>query len=358
MVKILVLKFKTIGDVLLITPLIRNLKLNYANSLIDVAINKGTEDMLTLNPNVNNLWIYDRNKIKNKSIFKGIGLELSFLKNIRKQKYDIVIDLDRGDRGAGISLISGAKVKIGSGYVKSRLVKNTYTHILPGYGKKHMVEVSLDAIIALEKEIIDKKAEIFWSKDDQKMIDERLGGNSFIHIHPFSRMPYKDIDSNSIAKIIDYCELDLEVRVVLTSAPIKREIEKINKILGLCRSNPTSLSGELTLKQIAALNKKAKLFIGVDTAIMHISAANDTPVLAFFGPTAAVRWGPWDNKLQKNLYYRGGGIQQTGKNIVYSKSLNCIPCNQHGCDDSYKSDCLNGLDLDSIKKSVRRVLDE
>ena len=118
------------------------------------------------------------------------------------------------------------------------------------------------------------------------------------------------------------------------------------------------MSGELTLKQIAALNKKAKLFIGVDTAIMHISAANDTPVLAFFGPTAAVRWGPWDNKLQKNLYYRGGGIQQTGKNIVYSKSLNCIPCNQHGCDDSYKSDCLNGLDLDSIKKSVRRVLDE
>jgi heptosyltransferase-3 len=53
--KILILKFKTIGDVLLITPLISNLKQYYQNSAIDVAINYGTEQMLTGNLNVNQL---------------------------------------------------------------------------------------------------------------------------------------------------------------------------------------------------------------------------------------------------------------------------------------------------------------
>jgi len=143
---------------------------------------------------------------------------------------------------------------------------------------------------------------------------------------------------------------------VLTSAPIQREINKISKILELCKSKPTSLSGELTLKQVAALNKRAKLFIGVDTAIMHISAANNTPVLAFFGPTTAVRWGPWDNKLQKSFYRRSGGVQKSGRNIVYSKNLDCIPCNQIGCDDSHKSLCLNFDNLSAVKRNIKEMI--
>jgi heptosyltransferase-3 len=358
-VKILVLKFKTIGDVLLVTPLIRNLRSNYPESIIDVAVNQGTEDMLTLNPNIDHIWIYDRIKIKNKPIIKKIKSEFDFLKNIRKQKYDMVIDLDRGDRGAGISLISGARIKIGSKYIKSRIVKNTYTHFLPEYEDKHVVDINLDAIRVLDGKINDKKVELFWSKDDQKLVDKILTNESFIHIHPFSRVSYKDIDSNSISKIIDYCELDLGINVVLTSAPIQREINKISKILELCKSKPTSLSGELTLKQVAALNKKAKLFIGVDTVIMHISAANSTPTLAFFGPTAANRWGPWDNKLQKSLYRRRGGIQKSGMNIVYSKNLSCIPCNRRGCNnDNLKSDCLSELDFNSIKTNIGIIIDE
>ena len=56
--KILLLKFRNIGDVLLITPLISNLKDHYPDAQIDIAVNKGTESMLTINPNINKLIIY------------------------------------------------------------------------------------------------------------------------------------------------------------------------------------------------------------------------------------------------------------------------------------------------------------
>ena len=67
--KILLLKFRNIGDVLLITPLISNLKNYYPKAQIDIALNKGTESMLTLNPNINKIIIYDREFIKSLSFF-------------------------------------------------------------------------------------------------------------------------------------------------------------------------------------------------------------------------------------------------------------------------------------------------
>ena len=62
--KILLIKYRNIGDVLLVTPLISNLKFFYPDAQIDFALNRGTEDMLNLNPNISNIIVYDRNEIK------------------------------------------------------------------------------------------------------------------------------------------------------------------------------------------------------------------------------------------------------------------------------------------------------
>jgi len=112
-----------------------------------------------------------------------------------------------------------------------------------------------------------------------------------------------------MSNIIDYCEINLQTKVVLTCAPIKQELAKIHSILSHCKSNPIILDGKLSLKECSYLNSKAKLFIGVDTAIMHISAANDTPVLAFFGPSGSDHWGPWDNNLMETGYQKNYGNQ-------------------------------------------------
>ena len=318
-------------------------------------MNHGTEEMLTLNPKINHIWAYDRKKIQSKKFFNRIKLEFCFLKSIRQQRYDVVIDLDYGDRGAGIALFSGSKIKVGSSSIKSLLVRNTYTHKLPSRKGKHIVEVGLDAIRSLGKKPKNKKLEIHCSLDDEMFVSSLIPKDGFIHLHPFSRMSYKEIDAITISKIIDFCEFDLGYKVVITSAPNNRELRKVDNLLNLCKSKPVDLSGELTLKQTAALNKRAKLFIGVDTAIMHVSSANNVPVFAFFGPSSVSTWGPWDNDLQLSTYVAKGGVQKNGKHTVYSENMDCIGCNQHGCEDTYNSNCLNKLNLDFIKKNLEII---
>ncbi len=70
--RILVIKFRNIGDVLLTTPLIENLRLNYPDAEIDVVVNRGTEEMLTLNPNINRVFTYNRERFKSYPKFKRL----------------------------------------------------------------------------------------------------------------------------------------------------------------------------------------------------------------------------------------------------------------------------------------------
>ncbi|MCH9646138.1 MAG: glycosyltransferase family 9 protein [Proteobacteria bacterium] len=355
--RILILKVQTIGDTLLTTPLISNLYRYYDNPVIDVMVNEGTEQMLTLNNNVREVIQYKRVSQRSLSNFQRLSKNIQLLKKIRRAQYDLVIDLDEGDRGAFVTLVSGAKVKVGSSTISSHFLRSVYIHLLPKRNNRHTVEIDLDPLRLLNIPIVDKQVEIFWSKEDGEFVAKKLIGiKQFIHIHPFSKGWFKDIDIQTTAKIIDYCEQELDIKVVITAAPIQRELDKLGDILKLCQSKPINLGGKLSLKQTAVLNSKAKLFIGVDTAIMHISAANNIPTLAFFGPTAPDTWGPWDNDLGQTNYYRNGGLQVNGKHRVLSDVRTCLPCNNEGCDNNQVSDCLIGLDIHIIKKNINEMV--
>lgn len=356
--KILIMKFRNIGDVLLTTPLIKNLKLNYPNAIIDFALNKGTEEMLTLNPNINKIHIYNREKIKKLPLIKKILQEIKFVNKIRKNKYDIVINTTEGDRGAIISWFSKATKKFGYPNIKNKFLKNIYTQELPSQELRHIIETNLDVLRVLNLPVKEKKVEIFWDKKDEEKINSIVKTKEFLHIHPVSRWLFKCINDITMAKIIDFCKDELKIEVFLTAAPQKQELEKINSILKLCKSKPLNLSGKLTLKQTAALNKQAKFFIGVDTAIMHISAANNTPVLAFFGPSGADHWGPWDNNMIKSGYISRRGFRGMGRHRVIQKNWDCVPCGEDGCNGTKISDCLTNLNFEFIKKNIKEMVSE
>lgn len=354
--KILVLKFRNIGDVLLASPLLSNLKLYYINSKIDIAVNKGTEAMVEGNPNINKVIVYDRERIKHLAIFNKIWSEFNFIWQFRKEKYDLVINLTEGDRGAQIALLSKAPVRVGY-HNKNKVFKNAFSHHMSKQGKRHTIETNLDPLRVLNIPIEHKKVKMYWGKVDEEIVESRLSNiDQFIHIHPVSRWLFKCLSDQLMAQIIDYCELKLKIKVVITAAPIGKEIDKVNSILNFCKSSPINLSGELSLKQTAVLNRKAKMFIGVDTAIMHISAANDIPVLSFFGPSGAHHWGPWDNNLMESGYTEKNGNQSMGVHQVISESRECQPCGQDGCKGTKISDCLMSLDIELIKKHIHKVL--
>jgi heptosyltransferase III len=356
--KILLLKFRNIGDVLLATPLINNLKNNYPDALIDFSVNKETESIITLNPNLNKVITYDRGQIRTLPVFKRLWREVQFIRSFKKEKYDIVINLTNGDRGNLISWYSKAPIKIG--YKSKNLIfKKSITHEMPEQKLRHTVELALDSLRVLNMPVINKKVQIYWSQEDERTLSKKLESlTSFIHIHPVSRWRFKCIADSTMAKIIDYCEIDLGIKVIITASEDIFEIQKVDNILSLTNSNPLNFSGILSLKQTAVLNKKAKMFIGVDTSIMHISASNNVPVLAFFGPSGACHWGPWDNNLLESGYTKVSGMQSMGRHKVFSESRLCQPCGKDGCDGSKISDCLMNLDFIKIKSQIREMINE
>ncbi len=258
-----------------------------------------------------------------------------------------------------IAYFSGAKTRIGRSGGKGYINKNAFTHYFSFQGERHIVDLNLDPLRKLGLPVNDKGLDVYWSSkggDKAQEFAEDIGG--FIHIHPVSQCMYKCIDDKVMAQIIDYCELELKTKVVLTAASVDQELARVANILKYTKSKPIDLSGKLTLLETAALNKLAQMLIVVDTAIMHISTANDIPVLAFFGPTAVDNWGPWDKSLMETTYQRKGGLQRHGKHSVLMGDKQCIPCSQVGCNNSGISDCLNALNLDTIKENIGAILNE
>ncbi|WP_172127522.1 putative lipopolysaccharide heptosyltransferase III [Campylobacter sp. RM16192] len=350
--KILVMKFRNIGDVLLTTPLIANLKHHFPEAQIDFALNKGCEAMIEANPNIDNVYVYDREIVKNEGFLKKLWLELKFIHSIKKQKYDIAVQTTTGDRGIIIAKYAKAKKIIGF-EGKNKTINKFITLKVPKTTSQHTIERNLDVLKALNLEPASKKVEIFF---DENLVDSLNLPEIFIHFHLTSRWMFKCVKDEIMAELIDFCENELGVKVALTADKNGAEMKKIASVLALCKSTPLNFAGNLSLKEVAALSKKSALFVGVDTAIMHIAAANDTPVIAFFGPSGAFEWGPWDNELMHSSYHERNGVQRMGKHTVFQQNLECVPCGKDGCNGSKISECLMDFDLEAVKEEIKRKL--
>ncbi|MDO9287538.1 MAG: hypothetical protein Q7T83_01970, partial [Thermodesulfovibrionales bacterium] len=145
--KILVIKLRHIGDVLLTVPVFRALRENFPQAHITAIVNSGTEAVLTGNPLINEVIAFDRTIKKIKPVQKYLK-ELSFLKKIRGKGFDMTVDLTSGDRAAIISFASGAKYRLASDTGKDGFPgkRYFYTHLAKNDSSQHMVLQNLDVV--------------------------------------------------------------------------------------------------------------------------------------------------------------------------------------------------------------------
>ncbi|MFZ3089936.1 MAG: putative lipopolysaccharide heptosyltransferase III [Nitrospirota bacterium] len=372
--KILIIKLRHIGDVLLTVPTIRALREAFNDAEISVLVNKGTEEMLTGNPLLNEIIVYKRD-INRLSLSQRVKNEIIFVSDLRKKGFDLVVDLTSGDRPALLSFLSGARYRIGNnpkgkGFLGKRFL---YTHLANvDQKRRHTVEYNLDTVREFGIDTKDKRADFYFNNEDEQYIDNFLKKNKvskkdiLVHVHPTSRWLFKTWNDKSMSEIMDYLQIKKKTRVIVTSSPEKKELDKAKKILKLCKSKPLQLLGKTSLKQLGALSSRAQLFFGVDSAPMHIAAAMNTPVIALFGPSGAFHWGPWDNqqgqgardKGQKNAYQKKNGIQTFGTHTVIQKDWDCIPCGKDGCDGTKKSRCLDEITVESVIRIIENKLSQ
>lgn len=369
--KILVIKLRHIGDVLLTTPVFKAIKENFPESYVAVLVNKGTEAVLEKNPYIDQVITYDRD-IKKMPIFKRYIEEIKFLKKIQKIGFDTTIDLTGGDRAAVISYFSGAKKRVGIRAKGFFGKKYLYTEIFEIDGKKHAVLQNLEVIEKIgikhgKPEIILNVSEE--EKEWARQLIFHSSNHKLVHIHPTSRWLFKCWKDEYVAEVIKWFIIN-SFRVVLTASAEAKELKKIESILSHTSYFPYELSkeyspiinlaGKLTLRQLIAVSSVCDIYFGVDTAPMHIAAALGKPTVALFGPSGAFHWGPWDNEAYGMPYSEQNGIQRFGKNIAIQQDWDCIPCGKDGCKGSKISNCLFDIKpnkvIDILKEEIKKII--
>lgn len=341
--KILVIKMRHHGDVLLTSPVFSNLKKVLPEASVDAFLYKDTLPMLEGHPAIDRFFLYDRGW-KKLSFFKKMKKEMALLLQIRKEKYDLVINLTEGDRGAIIALISKATFRVGfdpenKGF---KFKKNIYTHLVKNCKMpRHTVERQLDVLrrIGIFPEFKDRDLVLDIPETAQASLRTKLTASNFIVIHPVSRWKFKCLPPQKIAKLMTTLH-ERGFSLVLTASSDPEELAMCDEILKLAPSVPvTNLAGQITLKELCALISLARCLICVDSVPLHIASATKTPVIALFGPTSDKNWGPWMHPRAR---------------VVFN-NLPCRPCNLDGCGGSKVSDCLHSLSVASITDTLENL---
>ena len=371
--KILIIKLRHIGDVLLTIPAIRAAKETFPDASITALVNSGTEDMLEGISLVDEIFVLDRSMF-GQSILDRIKYEIYFVKKLRARHFDMAIDFTGGDRPALYSFLSGARYRIGyadcGGFAGKRFL---YTHRFKIDRSRHTVLQNLELLNKAGIRTNNLSIEFHTHKEDEEWLNNTLcekgikHGDMFVHIHPTSRWLFKCWQDEAMASLIDRIQEQYRVKVVMTCSPDKREMDKAGRIIALTRKEPVAFIGDISLKKLAAISKRAKLFFGVDSAPMHIAAAVNTPVVALFGPSGAFHWGPWENEYSQESgvrsqgskeipYQNRNGVQTFGRHTVIQRDWDCIPCGKDGCNGSKISDCLYDIEVGEVMKTIERYL--
>ncbi|MCG6553855.1 MAG: putative lipopolysaccharide heptosyltransferase III [Candidatus Magnetominusculus sp. LBB02] len=362
---ILAIKLRHIGDVLLTTPVYRALRGAFPQARISAIVNSGSEETLTGNPNIDEVMVFDR-RLKDLPVFKKYMGELRNLKDVRQRCFDTTIDMTGGDRGAIISYVSGARVRLAKYSGKASLWgKNfLYTHRAVLDGTTHVVMQNMELLQELSITPDGYRVEMHIPDEVTDTVDKLLRAqgimpsDSYIHVHPTSRWFFKCWKDKYMAEVIGWL-LRRGLKVVLTAAPDKKEIEKAMAVTAMLKNHSglIALMGQTTIKALGAISKGAAMFFGVDSAPMHIAAAMNTPVTAIFGPSGAFNWGPWDNeKTITQPYARRNGIQTSGIHAVIQRDWDCVPCGRDGCNGTKQSKCLDDISAAEVKALLEKRL--
>ncbi|MBS0652149.1 MAG: putative lipopolysaccharide heptosyltransferase III [Verrucomicrobia bacterium] len=346
--RVLVVKMRHHGDVLLTSPVFTNLKRAMPQAEIDAFIYKDTLPMLEGHPSISQFLLYDRNW---KKLFplKKILKELSLLKKIRNAQYDLVINLTEGDRGAIAAWASKSRYRVGFDPGKKGLLgkRNIYTHIVKNCPHpRHTVEKQLDVLRRIgifptgdEKDVSLHIPASSSQRVQEMLSQEGLSIGGYIVIHPVSRWRFKCLSTEQIARLVTALHQRGE-KIVLTASPDPDELQMIDDICSKIPEIPIlNFAGKTGLKELSALIGFAKALITVDSVPLHIASATKTPVVALFGPTSDQNWGPWMNPRAQ----------------VVAQRFSCRPCYQDGCGGSKMSDCLFTMPQSMILDAFDRI---
>jgi len=343
---VLLIQLGDIGDVVLTSPSIRAVKETYPQAKVSILVTKPYGCLLDADPDVHE--VVEISKLRG-SLFTRLCQQLAFTRQLRQAHYDLVIDLRTGDRGAILSFITGAKVRIGRPGAKNQFwhklaFTNTLDNLEAAPPPAHPgADQSLRILRKIGIDTSDTLPRLFISPNTRSIAEVLLkeyglpAESRWVTINPFSRWKYKEWDNAKWGEVIDRLWETHRMPAVFIGAP--EESAGCQEIIAGREGRAINLAGKTTLGELAAVISMSSLHLGVDSAAPHIAAALGTPTVTIHGPTD---WRAW--RVVDDLH----------KIVILA--MECVPCNQMGCNDTKISQCLELLGADKVIDVMDQLL--
>ncbi|MFN0189024.1 MAG: glycosyltransferase family 9 protein [Bacteroidia bacterium] len=305
--KILIIQTAFIGDVILATPLIQEAHRCFPQAQLDVLVRKGNEGLLQNFLGISNVLIWNKQTNKHNNLW-------NLLFQIRKERYDVVINIQRFAATGILTGFSEAKDRIG--FKKnpfSFLFTQKIEHDIDGENEIHETVRNLRLMKSLGGN--DNVKPILYPSSSDYASVQSFKTKTYYCIAPTSVWFTKQVPAAKWLQLISSLqEVDKEALIYLLGGPPDKNeclaIEELAKY-----DNVKTLAGQLSFLQTAALMKDAKRNFVNDSAPMHIASAMNAPVTAFYCSTVpAFGFGPLSED----------------KKIVEVLNLSCRPCGLHG----------------------------
>lgn len=306
MKKVLIIQTAFIGDAILATALVEQIKYLKPDFIIDILVRKGNESLLQNNPNLNKVWIWEKDKNKLKNLF-------NLILAIRKSKFDYVLNLHRFVSSGFITTFSGAHQK--RGFTKNPMSIFFDKKIEHQIGNgKHEVERNFQLIADWGKAEVSRP-KLFPSETDFEKV-KSLKEEKYVVMAPASVWFTKALP---IEKWVELCKT-ISAQNVIYLLGARNDFQLCEKIKNaLPDLNIQNLCGKLNLLQSAALMKDAEMNYVNDSAPLHLCSSMNAPVKAIFCSTVPD--------------FGFGPLSQKSEIIQIKEKLDCRPCGLHG----YKS---------------------
>jgi lipopolysaccharide heptosyltransferase II len=334
--KILVLRYRSIGDILLANPALKGLRDKFHNAKIHVLTDDDFEEILRGNPNVDRVILNPRKPAGS----KWMG-DIAMVKKLRAEKYDIAVDLHGGPRSAMFTLLSGAALRAGHAFrLRNRISYNVpVTHCA---ADEHTWKVQFRVVAELGAKW-PTMPEYFLQVDETSALSmkERLERAGFTFdrplalLHPGARVMVKQWPAERMGELARWLVDEKKVAVFLAGSPADGpEIRKIRNASGYALPFFT----ELKLGELVALINRSALVVCNDSGPMHIAGVLNIPTIALFGPSDPHIWAPVG---ERNI-------------TLACAPMECMPCDQKHC--PYEGNhCMTRISVDEVKRAVGRM---
>jgi len=341
--RILIIRLSGVGDIIHTLPLLVCLRENYPRAWIAWVVKKKFAPLLSGHRCLDEIILFDREKW-----WQG---NAGLFRQLRSEKFDLVIDPQVQFRSGLLAKLTGAKTKVGFDWKHSREGNWFFlnSRVTPKQENQHVVEKNLDLIRSLGIEC--KQTEFLIPIQEreksfaQRFLEEKnIRKDDFlIGINPGASIICKTWLTERYAAVADAIIQKYKAKVLLFWGPGEEDL--VEKIASLMKNKPI-IAPPTDLKQLGALALKCRLFISPDSGPLHLAAALGVPAIGLYGHTDPIKWGPYGPVWPPD---RKG-------NIALQGDLTKLTCPRKRCRWCKRQDCMSLIEVDDVLNAIKKLI--